>query len=80
LPKYLEDTPNPVVLNDKVINCLLYADNVILLSQTAEGLQSKLDKLLQSFCMDWCLDVNTAKTKVLVFNKAGCLLKILFYI
>ena len=50
------------------MNCLLYADDVILLSQNEVGLQNCLKK---HFCADWCLDVNLDKTKVLVFNKAG---------
>jgi hypothetical protein len=45
----------------------MYADDIILLFSTAEGLQSKL----YSYCNDWCLTVNPTKTKILVFNKAG---------
>ena len=74
LPEYLLHTPNPILLNDKEINCLMYADDVILLSLTEVGLQSKLHKL-QSFCNDWCLEVNVSKTKILIFNKAGRLIK-----
>jgi hypothetical protein len=48
----------------------MYADDIILLSSTAEGLQAKLD-ILDSYCNDWCLTVNPTKTKILVFNKAG---------
>jgi len=48
----------------------MYADDVILLSKTAAGLQSKID-ILNHYCEDWCLNVNTSKTKILVFNKAG---------
>lgn len=39
LPEYLENTPNPIFLSDKVVICLMYADDVILLSLTAEALQ-----------------------------------------
>jgi hypothetical protein len=79
LPEYLLHTPNPIILNDKEINCLMYADDVILLSQTEVGLQSKLHKL-QSFCNDWCLEVNVSKTKILIFNKAGRLIKKEFWL
>jgi hypothetical protein len=34
------------------------------------GLQSKI-YILNHYCEDWCLNVNTSKTKMLVFNKAG---------
>ena len=48
----------------------MYADDIILLSSSPEGLQKKLD-LLDQYCNDCCLTVNTKKTKVLIFNKAG---------
>ena len=48
----------------------MYADDVILLSENAQGLQSCLDKL-QSYCDYWGLQVNIKKTKSLVFNNTG---------
>lgn len=74
LPSYLATSEDPVHLNDKRIDCLLYADDVILLSTSAFGLQQKLN-LLQTFCEDWCLSINIEKTKVVIFNKAGRLIK-----
>ena len=38
----------------------MYADDVILLSSSAIGLQQKLN-LLQAFCEDWCLSINIEK-------------------
>ena len=70
LTKYLQNTADPVVLNNRSLHCLLYADDVILLSKSPEGLQSKID-MLHQYCQNWCLTVNTNKTKVLIFNKAG---------
>ena len=70
LPKYLLSSQDPVYLNNKKIDCLMYADDVILLSSSAIGLQQKLN-LLQAFCEDWCPSINIEKTKVLIFNKAG---------
>ena len=51
----------------------MYADDIVLLSNSADGLQQKLYKL-QEYCNDWCLSVNVNKTKVIVFNKAGRLI------
>ena len=51
----------------------MYADDIVLLSTSPNGLQKKLD-ILQNYCNDWCLSVNTNKTKVLIFNKAGRLI------
>ena len=44
---------------------------------TAEGLQQKLD-ILEGFCNDWCLKVNTNKTKSIIFNSPGRHLKVPF--
>lgn len=48
----------------------MYADDLILLSETKEGLQKSLNALAK-FCKDWGLDVNISKTKVMIFNKSG---------
>lgn len=75
LPKYLKesDSDTDIVLNGRPLNCLLYADDIILLSKSPEGLQKKIN-ILNDYCNDWCLTVNTNKTKVLIFNRAGRLL------
>ncbi len=46
---------------------LMFADDVALLSTTREGLQRQLDAL-QAYAARWSLRVNTAKTKVVIFN------------
>ena len=48
----------------------MFADDLILLSQSAAGLQKCLDKL-QNYCQKWCLSININKTKVLIFNRGG---------
>lgn len=73
LVDYLKNSSDPVVLNNRSLHCLMYADDVILLSTTSTGLQNKID-ILNKYCQDWCLDVNINKTKVLIFNKAGRLI------
>ena len=47
---------------------LLYADDTIILSNTAAGLQKLLNDL-ESYCTMWKLRVNGSKTKVVVFGK-----------
>jgi hypothetical protein len=74
LPSYLSNTSDPVNVNGKDVHCLMYADDIILLSKSAKGLQEKLD-ILNTYCKDWYLTVNTSKTKILIFNKAGRLIK-----
>ena len=46
----------------------MYADDLILLSRSAQGLQSMLDNL-QNFCELWNLSINTEKTKCMTFQK-----------
>jgi len=51
---------------------LLYADDIVVFSDTAAGLQKGLD-LLQEYCNRWKLKINVQKTKVIVFRKSGML-------
>ena len=52
---------DPIVLPDgSKLNCLLYADDLILISNTSEGLQKSLDTL-SKFCDDWLLNINLKK-------------------
>jgi hypothetical protein len=68
--RYFDDTCKPVFLGDTPINCLLYADDLIILSETKEGLQNAMNKLA-IFCQEWALEVNINKSKVLVFTANG---------
>ena len=68
LPEYLIDSPDPADIDDEPLNCLMYADDIVLLSTPSTGFQEKLNNL-STYCKDWCLDVNVSKTKVLIFNK-----------
>ncbi|XDV43935.1 hypothetical protein PO909_012319 [Leuciscus waleckii] len=69
LAKLLEESAAPgLTLHDSSIKLLLYADDLVLLSPTEEGLQQNLDTLHQ-FCQTWALTVNPTKTKVITFQK-----------
>ena len=43
------------------LNCLLYADDLVLISQSAEGLENALS-ILSDYCEHWLLSVNPKKT------------------
>ncbi len=60
---------NSTKIGDVPIPCLLYADDLVLLSESADGLQNAL-RVLEKFCFDWQLTVNSTKTKILIFSKA----------
>ena len=47
---------------------LLYADDVVIFAETAEYLQTEIDKL-HTYCNKWRLKVNASKSHVLVFKK-----------
>lgn len=51
---------------------LLYADDIVIFSNTSEGLQNGLD-VLSEYCSKWKLTVNIDKTKIMVFRKGGSL-------
>jgi hypothetical protein len=52
----------------------MYADDLVIVSATEEGLQEKLGKLSQ-FAEVKDLTINTKKSQVMIFNKTGKLLK-----
>ena len=55
-------------LGNVKVSCLLYADDLVLISKSKEGLQNSLNAL-DKFTKDWFLEVNPKKTKCLVFSK-----------
>ena len=73
LPEIFNKNCSPVKIHDIETSCLLYADLVIL-STTELGLQKALDKLY-GYCTKWKLTLNVNKTKTIVFNKTGKLMK-----
>jgi hypothetical protein len=70
LPDIFDASCDPVYNFDSPLNCMMFADDIIILSESAEGLQNSLDKL-KSYCDKWQLTLNTDKTKVMIFNKGG---------
>ena len=58
----------PVILGNTKLNCLLYADDLIMLSESREGLQNCMDHL-ETYCDKWEMQVNLSKTKMVTFAK-----------
>ena len=63
-----EDTDSITLSNGSKLNCLLYADDLVLVSHSAKGLQKALS-ILAKYCNDWMLSVNPKKTKVVIFQE-----------
>ena len=56
------------------IGCLIWADDLVLLSKTEEGLQNMINDL-GIYAENNGLSVNVIKTKVMIFNKTGRLMR-----
>ena len=59
---------DPICLESTKLNCLIYVDDLLLLSESKNGLQSCLDSLVV-YCESWTLKINVNKTKVMIFSK-----------
>ena len=71
LPEIFDNSCNPVNLGtDQKINCLMYADDLIILSESEEGLQECMHKL-DKYTDKWGLKINIDKTKVMIIQKGG---------
>ena len=60
-------------------NALMYADDLIIMSTTQEGLQKSLNAL-NDYCQKWKLNVNHKKTNCMIFSKASNIKNINFTI
>ena len=47
---------------------LFYADDLVLLSSTEQGLQQQLD-IVEKYCKNWALAVNMKTANVMIFQK-----------
>ena len=79
LPNCFDESCMPVLLGKHRINCLLYVDDLVVLSESASGLQKCL-YVVSNFCSTWSLNINYNKSKVMVFNKSSKLLNISFMV
>ena len=63
---------DPVSLDDSdPFNALAYADDIVLLSTSKEGLQRAID-ISQEYCEKWRLSINHKKTKSMILNLRLC--------
>jgi hypothetical protein len=69
-----DESCKPVKINNVNVSCLLWADDLLLFSETAEGLQNAINKM-NNFYEKLDLKINIKKTKIIIFNKSGRTLK-----
>ena len=70
LPDHFDDQCDPVMINDQKLNCLMFADDVMVLSQSSSGLKRAIHCTAEFFSKI-NLSVNLEKTQVMVFNARG---------
>ena len=70
LPTVFDEECQGVDLDGRNLNCLLWADDCVLISQSSEGLQRAIDKTAAFFTSQG-LSLNIKKTKCMIFNKSG---------
>jgi hypothetical protein len=58
----------PPKLAEQLVGGLLYADDLLIISETPQRLQKSLDRL-HKYCEKWRLQVNFKKTKIVIFKK-----------
>ena len=73
LAKNFQDLENAPEIEGIGINSLFWADDLVLFSKDEKGLQEMLC-ILEKYCKENYLLVNTKKTKCMIFNKTGRLL------
>ena len=65
-----ENNEPPEIAANEFCSCLIWADDILILSQSEQGLQNMLDSLY-IFSEANGLKANMDKTKVMIFNKTG---------
>ena len=68
--EFLNNYCQPVELKELSLFLLMYADDMVIFSESVEGLQNMLNTLY-TYTLKWKLKVNIAKTKIVVFRNGG---------
>ena len=71
LPQYLREDHCPgVMLGSHSLNCLMYADDLLVLSPSPEGLQKSIN-VIKKHAEEWKLKVNTKKSNIIILSGNG---------
>ena len=79
IPDIFDASCCPVGLDTKRVNCLMFADDLVILSESPTGLQNCLNKL-ESYIKKWKLEINLRKTKIMIFQNPGKRPEAVFYL
>ena len=70
LPCIFDDTCKPAILGEMSLQSLLYADDLVIFSESAHGLQNAMTKLAL-YCRKWGLTVSETKSKFMCIQQAS---------
>ena len=70
LAEGLKNLHKGVKLDNLEISCLLYADDIMLMSESEDDMQAMLD-YVHDWCRKWRLRINYAKSNVIHFRNKG---------
>ena len=65
-----DDTCDPIGIHNEKINHFLYADDLVILSQSKEGLQRSIDRTAD-YAKSKQLTISVNKSKTMIFNQPG---------
>ena len=74
LAKNLKSLDSNLSLDNTMINSLFWADDIVLLAESGSKLSEMLN-IVSQYCAENKLTINCKKTKCLIFNKTGRLLR-----
>jgi hypothetical protein len=74
LPEKLDMEINKVNPGSAIPSCVVWADDIIIMSESEKGLRGMLNAL-DEYCKENELQINTDKTKCMIFNKTGRLIR-----
>ena len=76
ISEVVDSTCDPVNIGDNSSSTLLWCDDLVVFSRSASGLKNAIYKIGSHFT-ELGLSVNKTKTKVLIFNSQGLVLKMI---
>ena len=70
ISEVFDDSCDPVLINDTKQSCLLWSDDLFVVSKSVEGLQNAINNVV-AFYDSFGLKCYSKKTKIVIFNKSG---------
>ena len=70
VPQLFSEVCDPVMVNNEPLNVLMWADDLFIVSKSVHGLTTCIDRISTHF-EQLGLNINTSKTKIMIFNKRG---------